>query len=93
MPIVRLGNRAAVDNGQVLDGERVSTIVIPPEDSHDEQMRTIIHGDGLWARISAAPPSWVESDDPDLEAALAEHFNCRIGELEKVPDDARELTE
>lgn len=91
MPIVRLGNHAALNNGAVLDGERITTIQPPDDDPHDERMRNITHADGLWARVSAAPPTWVECDDPELEQALAEHFGCRIGEIEPAPDDAREL--
>lgn len=83
MPIVRLGNQASLDKdrwGRPLEGNRVTTITILDEDSTETRLRTILHDDGLWPRVSAAPAAWVASDDAELESALAEHFNCPIGE-------------
>lgn len=83
MPIIRLGNKAALDDrGRTLDDPQITTITIMDEDDLDTRMRTITHADGLWPRVSAAPASWVSSDDPDLELALAAHFSCPIGEPE-----------
>lgn len=82
MPIVRLGNHAALDNGRVLEGFRVTTIPVPDDDSHSDRMRNITHADGLWPRVSAAPPAWVECNDAELEKALAEHFGCPVGQPE-----------
>jgi hypothetical protein len=50
----------------------------------DEAVRDVVHHEpgfsGLWVLHSAAPaPSWVESDNPDLEQALADHYGCPIG--------------
>lgn len=86
MPIVRLGNtacRARDSYGHVLQGNRVTTVPIYDEDLLADRMRTITHPDGLWPSESSAPAAWVESDDPELETALAEHFGCPIGQ----PDD------
>jgi hypothetical protein len=33
----------------------------------------------LWPRMSVHPAAWVECDDAELEAALAEHFGCPVG--------------
>lgn len=83
MPIIRLGNKAALDErGRTLDDPQITTITIMDEDDLDTRMRTITHADGLWPRVSGAPASWVSSDDPDLELALAAHFACPIGEPE-----------
>jgi len=96
MPTVRLGNHAALDpDGNTVPGQQITTIHIPDTDPHEDRMRNITHRDGLWSRLAAEPPAWVASDDPELEAALARHFDCPAGEpdLDKAPDDARELTE
>lgn len=85
MPLVYLGNHAALDGGRIADGGRViegqqvTTIHLSEDDTHSERVRTIIHDDGLWVRLSAEPPAWVESDDPKLESALAAIFDCPIG--------------
>jgi hypothetical protein len=79
MPIVRLGNKAALDRGRVIEGNQVTTVTIHDEDDLDTRMRTITHPDGLWPNVSSAPAAWVESDDEDLAGALAEHFRCPIG--------------
>lgn len=85
MPTVRLGNSAALHRGEVLEGDRVTTLAIHDDDPLDTRMRTITHTDGLWPQVSASTPTWVSSDDPELEAALAEHYGCPIGE----PDDTK----
>lgn len=79
MPTVRLGNRAAIDRGQILDGNRVTTVQILDENDLWTRMRTITHADGLWPSMSVHPAAWVESDDPQLEAALSAHFGCPVG--------------
>jgi len=86
MPTVRLGNKACLDrdsSGATLDGNRVTDFTILDEDDLATRMRTLTHPDGLWPRHSSAPAAWVESDDPDLEKALAEHFGCPIGQPKK----------
>lgn len=80
MPTVRLGNTAAVDLGQLLDGNRVTTIHILDENGLESRMRTITHADGFWRAMSMRPAAWVECDDPEIEDALAAHFNCPVGE-------------
>lgn len=80
MPIARLGNKAALDRGQVMTGNRITTVQILDEDDLSTRMRTITHPDGLWPRMSVAPAAWVECTDPELEKTLADFFNCPIGE-------------
>lgn len=86
MPIVRLGNEAALDRGQLLPGNRITTITILDEDDVDSRMRTITHPDGLWPAVSMLPPKWVECDDSELEMMLAGHYGIPIGQ----PDDSWE---
>jgi len=83
MPTVRLGNKAALDRGQVIEGNQVTTMNVLDEDDLATRIRTITHADGLWPRMSSAPPAWVECDDPELEAALAEQFGCPVGRPKK----------
>lgn len=82
MPFVRLGNTACLDrdsSGAVLTGNRVLDVGVLDEEDTATRVRTIAHQDGLWPRHSSAPAAWVESDDVELEAALAKHFGCPIG--------------
>lgn len=82
MPTVRLGNQACLDrdsSGVILNGNRVTSFTILDEDDITTRMRTLVHPDGIWPRHSSAPAAWVESDDPDLEVALAEYFGCPVG--------------
>lgn len=79
MPTVRLGNTAPVDKGQLLDGNRVTTVRIMDEKDTATRMRTLTHADGLWPAMSMRPAAWVECDDAELESALAEYFKCPIG--------------
>lgn len=84
MPFVRLGNKQCLDrdsSGAVLEGNRVTQFGnIHPEDDLPARMATLVGPDGLWPRHSSAPAAWVESDDPELEEALSEHFGCPVGE-------------
>ena len=83
MPVVRLGNKAAFDGPhRIMPGNRVTTIHVLDEDDLPTRMRTLTHQDGLWPRMSPVPAAWVEATDPELEEALAEFFNCPIGEPE-----------
>lgn len=85
MPIVRMGNHAALLKGSVVDGEQITEIFASDADTLDEQMRTIVHSDGLWSTLSAHDkPKWVWSNEKDLESALARHYECPVGE----PQDA-----
>jgi hypothetical protein len=79
VPIVRLGNKAALDRGLPIEGNQVTEIGIFDDDPLTSRMRTIVHQDGLWPRHSDAPAAWVECDDPDLESALSSHFGCPVG--------------
>jgi len=93
MPVVRLGNVAvrevigADPDGAPIhrrySGQSVCTMTLPNDDdqwTHDERVRTVVHADGHWAAHSSAPPAWVESDDEELQATLAEHWGCPVGE-------------
>lgn len=91
MPIVRLGNHAALLRGSVVDGEQITEMFVSDADTLDEQMRTITHKDGLWNVSSAHDkPQWVWSNDETLQSALAEHYGCPTGEpadaVEKAAD-------
>lgn len=92
MPIVQLGNVAvrevigADDDGAPIhrrySGQSTTEISLPADEegwTHDERVRTVAHEDGHWRAHSSKPPAWVESDDPELEAAFAEHFGCPVG--------------
>lgn len=84
MSIVRMGNKAAIDTvtGRVLDSPQVTTFVVNDDDTFAHKMRDITHETGIWPRVSAAPAAWVESNDKELETALAEHFDCPVGQPE-----------
>ncbi|MGH7743197.1 MAG: hypothetical protein ACREQ5_00035 [Candidatus Dormibacteria bacterium] len=73
-----LGNHAALDRGERVDGKQVTTIHVPDIDPHHERMRTITHEDGIWAQLAAEPAVWVASDEPELADALAAHFRCPV---------------
>jgi hypothetical protein len=93
MIVVKLGTTAALDQvrpalGEApepvpLQGKRVVTVVMRDEDSLQSRKRTITHPDGIWSRHSAGWPLWVEADDPEVESALARHYDCPVGR----PDD------
>lgn len=80
MPTVRLGNTAPVDTSQSGHGPLVTTVVFPAGEDLPTRMRTLTHVDGLWVCHSSSPAAWVESDDAELEEAIAQHFNCPIGQ-------------
>src|SRR5438270_11420118 len=83
MPIVLLGNHAALDpDGTVVEGQQVTSIHIPDVHTHQERFRTITHEDGLWKKIGAQDATWVASDDERLARVLSAHFDCPIHDLE-----------
>lgn len=98
MPVVRLGNPAAIDHpndNTIRDEVLVTTIHVPEHQTHSERIRNITHPDGSWARVSAAEaPLWVYSNDPKLETALAAYWDCPAGEpdLDNSPDDTQAVT-
>lgn len=91
MPQVLLGNASVIvpelgAQGTVNDaiitaqprpelGQQITTIH-PPVGAVEDQIAEIATA---WRSHSAGFPAWVESDDPALEAALAEHFGCPVG--------------
>lgn len=84
MAIARLGNVAAIDRGQLLPGNRITTFNLREDGSPlEERLQDITNADGLWAHMSLAAPAWVESDDVALAWALAGHYGCPVGR----PDD------
>lgn len=94
VPNLRLGNPAALDQGRPLPGDRVTTAHLPDDWTLSEQIRSVVHDEGgpltgFWVAHSSAPgPSWVASDSPELEKALAEHYGCPIGEPAAAPAPA-----
>jgi hypothetical protein len=84
MPIVLLGNHAALDpEGNVVEGQQVTSIHIPDEDTHSERFRTITHDDGLWKKLAGDDAAWVASDDERLARALSAFFDCPVHDLEE----------
>jgi hypothetical protein len=85
MPCVSLGNPRPIFNGIPVDDPTAVTVArVPPDRSLAEAVADVVDSGGpntgFWPVHSAAPaPSWVESDDPDLAAALADHFGCPVG--------------
>jgi hypothetical protein len=91
MPVVRLGNRAAVYKDDVIEGDFVSEITVHDADPHHDQVRNITHVDGLWSKLSSEPATWVSCAElPRLEQALAAHFDCPVVEHSEALD-RREL--
>lgn len=90
MPVVRLGNHAAIYKDQILDGEFIAEITVHDDDGHHDQFRNITHTDGLWAQMSAAPAAWVSCPElPRLEIALAAHFDCPVHDGDVVAERVR----
>lgn len=79
MPTVYFGNHSPLDGGRPIRGPQTTQVVFMDDEDLDTRMRTITHVDGIWIRHSTQAPSWVESDNEDLELALAEHYDCSIG--------------
>ena len=60
-------------------GERTTFVDIPDGTSLMEAMSTVTGVDGVWANQSSDPaPTWVASDDPALESALAAHYGVPV---------------
>jgi hypothetical protein len=93
MPIVLMGNHAAINHkhevpGTTIPGRQVTKINVSSEETLQEQMRTITHRDGFWFKLSMDnEPRWVWSEDPELEAALADYYRCSAASH----DDAVEM--
>lgn len=80
MATVYLGNPAALDDGEPMEGQRITTATIPEDHTVAEALSAITARDGVWPNHSAAPaPAWVESDNEDLACLLSSHYGCRIG--------------
>jgi hypothetical protein len=59
---------------------RVTTVLIPDTDTEDEAFRTVTDPGGVWAHHSqVATPDWVEADDPDFAARLADYYGVVVG--------------
>lgn len=87
MPTVYLGNPAALDRGKPMDGQRVTTAVIPEDYTAAEALAVVTHADGVWANHSSAgAPLWVESSDEELANALSKHYGCPIGRPDQEED-------
>lgn len=85
MPLVLLGNPAAMDAGRPIEGHQITSVALPDFYTRAEQLRTLFHQDantaGVWPSHSAAPaPSWVECpEDPELAHAISEQCGCPVG--------------
>ena len=87
MPRVYLGNPYPIFNGVAIADPTAMTMVhVPDLKSIRDAVRDIGHDDGtpnggLWRSHSARDiPTWVSCDEnPELEAAVAEHFGCPAG--------------
>jgi hypothetical protein len=88
MPRVVLGNPFPIFNGQaVTDPTAITQIDVPEGKPVQENLRTISYDDGhggnsgLWLSHSwKKAPAWVHCpDDPELEAAIAEHYGIPRG--------------
>lgn len=95
---VQLGNSAAKEayrdgggnlNHRALDGNRITTVVIPDTYTLLEAVACVTAQDGAWNHHSQGDdpldsiPDWVESDDTALASLLAQHFGCPVGRPKK----------
>lgn len=86
MITVHLGNPAPLDAGRPIPGPQVTTAFVPTTYTESEQLRTIVHDDGIWPAHSSAPaPSWVDADDANLAEALSNHYGCPVGRPAENP--------
>jgi len=84
MPVVRFGNPAALDAGQPLAGEQVTTAHLPESYSDTQLFNAVTDPQGVWrAHSDASAPAWIESDDLHLAQQLSEHYACPIGRPEE----------
>ncbi|HEX7276039.1 MAG TPA: hypothetical protein VF244_01570 [Acidimicrobiales bacterium] len=63
---------------RALDNPSVTTVDLPGHTVIDA-LRAITAQGGVWGAHSSEKPSWVWSDDPNLQALLADHFGCPSG--------------
>lgn len=91
MPVVRLGNPAALDGGRVMEGHQITEATLPDSWTSEQWLNSVTSLDGVWRNHSgASAPSWVESDDDDLAEALSTHYGCPVG---RPDNEAPEGTE
>lgn len=57
-----------------------------------EIFENLLHRDGQWAAHSSEPPSWVWSDDEDLERLLSEAYGCPRGRPSDVEETHHTLS-
>lgn len=97
---VRLGNKAAIarpdglstDSGSAppateLKGKRVTYVQFPEGTTLIEAFTAITAPGGVWAQHSAAPPTWVDSDNKQLAELIVAQYGCECGapaDLEKT---------
>lgn len=83
MPVVRLGNPAGLDAGKQIEGVTETDAQLPEHWDSTRLFNSVTAADGIWKNHSgASAPSWVESDDKDLEQALSRHYGCPVGRPE-----------
>lgn len=68
-----------------LDGNRVTTVVIPDSYTLLEAVAAVLAQDGAWNnhtrgnRVGDVTPDWVESDNEALAQLLSEQMGCKVG--------------
>lgn len=87
MPIVELGNSSVIESARDAKdnmtqearkdlGQRVTTVTIADDATTAVAVKEVLD---LWQYHSNKPPAWVESDDEELQEALASEFNVKAG--------------
>jgi hypothetical protein len=83
MPVVRFGNTAPRHpdgEGNQITESTITEANVPDSYTHAERVHNVTDVNGWAKEHSMAPPVWVESDDPKLEAALSAIYDCPIGQ-------------
>lgn len=71
-----------------IEGQQITTINVPDGTPFLEALTTVVARNGVWNYHSDEPPAWVESNDAELESAIAKHYGCAIGMPEDWPGPA-----
>ena len=84
--LIVLGNRDAMDAGTPMPvGRRATRCMFPDTWPPADLLTAVTHPEqGVWARhaLPGASPAWVASDNPQVAAALADHYGCPVRTLE-----------
>ena len=103
---VQLGNNAAKEGYRLpgddtlyhraLEGDQVTTVVIPDSYTLAEAFLCVTAPDGVWTHHSQAdpdgkvvPPAWVDSDMPGLAELIASNYpGTAVGRPAETADEA-----